>query len=109
MKIEKLNDNCFKIILEEDCFIGMTYKMDLHNCVSDLYLKLEESGVKLDACRLVGYFMNKDLLFKALQLKNNCAEPLIPSKYLFFADLQDNEVIVKFEPTKIYSLEEILK
>lgn len=109
MKIEKLTDNCFKVTLEKESYESLDYQININNLFSILYLELENCGIKLNACKLLGYFMNKDLFFRVLQFKDSCGNNLVSDKYLFIADLPYNEVIIKFEPVKIYSLEEILK
>lgn len=106
MKIEQLKDSCFKITLNSNNYESEPYLTDMCNLFYSLY---KELPIDLGYCKLYGFFMNKNLLFKALNLKNGCGSNYVSSEYLFFADLQDNEIIVKFEPVKKYTLEEILK
>jgi hypothetical protein len=104
MKIEKLNDNCWKIILEEKQGESEKYIIDLAYIAYDLYNQINFENVKL-----IGYFASKIIINNLAKFKDACGHYLISQDYLFYADLPDNEIIVKFEPIKIYLLKEILK
>jgi hypothetical protein len=78
--------------------------LDLTEIAYDIYNAIDAENIKL-----IGYFSSKNTIRKLVKTKDACGNYMVSSKYLFFADLQDNEVIIKFETAKIYSLEEILK
>lgn len=103
MKVEKLNDNCWKIILhKEDDLNSREFPRELFCIIFNL--------VDIQNVKSISYFASKKSIDKMINLKDDAGEYLIASEHLYLVeDLQDNEVIVRFEPIKIYSLQEILK